>query len=303
MHKPRFAWCLVFVVLLCAGVTAQNRIDVSNTTEILISSVRTSDRFAKKQKGDEALVVRDKDAIAKFVTLFNNNLQGKVHACGYHWRIAFYRQGSPTTEVYFNEKCEEFEKSTEEICQTVQEAFNKTVTRPNAFLTTLKIDAAVAPETAEAELPARNGIRVLSVRKTDRLPRVELVASATSSIPDDQSLLKKVIADTVLEADRFLVNDIARVREKLNTVEISEIYSFVSRFGGGNITEERRVTLYFPIGTELSTIGNSLNKSKVGETAVPATYKLQVLTPTRLTRSERDQLMKSFSFVKGVEPY
>ena len=303
MHKPRFVSSLVFLVLLCAAVPAQERIDVSNTTEILISSVRTSERFEKKQKGDEALVIRDKKEIAKLVSLFNNNLQGKVHACGYHWKLAFYRQGLPTTEVYFNEKCEEFEQNTAEICQTVQEAFNKTVTQPNAFLTTLKIDAAVAPETVEGELSARNGMRVLSVRKTDRLPRVELVASATSSIPDDQSLLKKVIADTVLEADRFLVNDIARIREKLNTVEISEIYSFVSRFGAGNITEERRVTLYFPIGTELSTIGNSLNKSKVGTTDVPATYKLQVLTPTRLTKSELDELTKSFSFVKAIEPF
>jgi hypothetical protein len=303
MYKTRFPWCLVFVVLLCAGVTAQDRIDVSNTTEILISSVRTSERFGKKQKGDEALLIRDKGEIAKFVSLFNNNLQGKVHACGYHWRLVFYRQGSPTTEIYFNEDCEEFERNTAEICHTVQAAFNKTVTGPNAFLTTLKIDAAVAPETVEAELAAKNGMRVLSFRKTDRLPRVELVASATSSIPDDQSLLKKVIADTILEADRFLVNDVARVRERLSTVEIGEIYSFVSRFGGGNVTEERRVTLYFPIGTDLAAVGTGLNKSKVGETLVPTTYNLQILTPTRLTKSERDELIKSFSFVKAIEPH
>jgi hypothetical protein len=303
MHKPRFAWCLVFVILFCAAVTAQDRIDVSNTTEILISSVRTSERFGKKQKGDEALLIRDKSEIAKFVSLLNNNLQGKVHACGYHWRLLFYRQGSATTEIYFNEDCEEFERNTAEICQTVQAAFNKTVTRPNAFLTTLKIDAAVPPETVEAELAAKNRMRVLSFRKTDRLPRVELVASATSSIPDDQSLLQKVIAATILEADRFLVNDIARVREKLNTVEIGEIYSFVSRFGGGNITEERRVTLYFPIGTDLAAVGTGLNKSKVGETLVPTTYNLQVLTPSRLTKSERDELIKSFSFVKAIEPH
>jgi hypothetical protein len=303
MHKPRFAWCLVFVVLLCAGATAQNRIDVSNTTEILISSVRTSERFGKKQKGDEALVIRDKGEIAKFVALFNNNLQGKVHACGYHWRLDFYRQGSPPTEIYFNEDCEEFERKTAEICQTVQAAFNRTVTRPNAFLTTLKIDAAVTPEAAESELAAKNQLRVLRLRKIDRLPRVELRASFTSAIPEDRSLWNKAKANTILEADRFLVNDIARVREKLTTVEISEIEHGMSMFGGGEIMEERRVSLYFPIGTDLTAVGTGLNKSRVGLAVVPTTYGLQVLTPNRLTKSESDELMKSFSFVKAVEPY
>ncbi|PYT01314.1 MAG: hypothetical protein DMF63_00225 [Acidobacteria bacterium] len=304
INRYRYVWILVLLLTFCSIVFSQDRIDVSNTQEILVTSVMKSERFGNQQKGDEALLIRDKAEVQRFVALFNNNLQAKVHACGYNWRLTFYRSaGAPPTEVYFNENCEEFERNTGPICELVQKTFKQTVTKPNAFLTNLKIDVTAAPDVARDDLSSKGHLRVLSLRHVQRLPYVELLASSTSPIPKDKSLWNAEKAKTVLVADQILVNDIARVRSKYHVVDIDEIRHSKSISVVDKIFEERRVALYFDVGTDIGSVGKSLNLSKVGSTVVPDAYEIQILTAARVTEPEKQELMKKFSFVKSVEPY
>ena len=296
------------VTLLVAGhvgaalLIAQEPIDVSNTQEILITSVRTSERFRNKQKGDEALVIRDRAEIAKLVNLFQNNIQGTVHACGYHWRLTFFRNGNEATEIFFNEECEEFERNTELICQLVQDKFKQTVNKPNSFVSNLEVDVAAIPETAKAEL-SRGSLRVLGLSPVRRLPYVELRAASTSAIPADKALWNTEKAKVILDADQALVNDIARIRQRYDVVEVGEIMRATSMFGGGKIEEERRVRIYFKVGADMSGVVKVLNKSKVGETVKPETYSLQILTPTRLGPQAINDLTARFAFIKAVSAY
>jgi hypothetical protein len=302
-HQIQCAVFLVLLLTLFGRTFAQDRIDVSNTQEILISAVRESDAFTGRQKGDEALLIKDKAEIARFEALFNKNLQGKVHACGYHWRLIFYRSGAPPTEIFFNEKCEDFERNTGEICALVQDKFRRTVEQPNSFLANLEIDVNVLPEKAKEELSSDGRLRILTLRDIARLPYVDIQASSTSPIPADRSLWNAERARTVQNADRALVNDIARIRARHHIVEIGEIRHGGSSFGGGNITEERKVRLYFDVGAKLDRIGDGLNISKVGSVVSPSTYSLQILTPLRLAKSEGEELRKRFPFIKAITPY
>jgi len=294
---------LVLVLLSALAVSGQERIDVSNTREILITSVQMSEQFRGRQKGDEALLIQNQTEISKLTNLFQNNLQHKVHACGYNWRLTFLRNGSAPTEIYFNEKCEEFERNTELICELVQAKFRQTVTQPNAFVSNVQVDVAVPPDTAKNDLTTRGQLRLLSLDEIERLPYVELKASATSAIPAEKSRWNTAKVNTVMEADQALVNDIARIRKKYEIVEIDEIKHGMSMFGGGQIVEGRRVKVYFNVGADLSEVGKVLNKSTVGETVKPESYTLQILTTTRLTESDGQELRTKFSFIKGISAY
>ena len=294
---------LVLVLVSALAVSAQERIDVSNTHEILITSVRMSEMFSGRQKGDEALLIQDKAEISKFVSLFQNNLQGNVHACGYNWRLTFFRNGSPPTEIYFNERCEEFEKNTGLICELVQAKFRQTITQPNAFASNVEVDVAVPPETAKTELATRGQLRLLSLRRIERLPYVELTASSTSAIPPEKSRWNTAKANTILNADQALVNDIARIRQKYEVVEIGEIRLAMSSFGGGQIVEGRRVKIFFNVGADITDVGKILNKSTVSSTVKPDSYTLQILTTSRLTQSDSQELRTKFPFVKAISAY
>ncbi|MEO8572732.1 MAG: hypothetical protein ABI481_02095 [Pyrinomonadaceae bacterium] len=299
--------CALFLFFLFIGLSdrtlAQEKIDVSNTREILISSVRESDLFQGQQKGDEALLITSRAEIAKFEALFNRNVQGKVHACGYHWRLTFYRAGAAPTEIFFNEKCEDFERHTGEICALVQGTFRRTVAHPNSYITNLDIDVNVLPEMAKDELTSKGRMRLLGLRDIARLPYVEIEASSTSSIPANRSLWNAEIAQTVQDADRALVNDIARIRARHHIVEIGEIMRGMSMFGGGKITEQRKVKLYFEVGSKLDDVGKGLNNSKVGSVVNPSEYTLQILSQLRPTKLEVEAMRKRFPFIKAVTPY
>lgn len=300
--KRQFGSLGFLALAFCFNALAQDRIDVSNTEEILITPVRTSETYRDRQKGDEALLIQDKPEIAKLVSLFDKNVQAKVHACGYHWRLTFNRGNLPPTVIYFNEECEEFERNTEKICEIVQAKFRQTVMQPNAYVTTLEIDVNVLPETARGDLK-RAQMRVLSLREVHRLPYIELQASSKSPIPADRSRWNAEKAKVVLDADQALVNDIARIREKHKVVEIGQIMHSMSMFGGGEIMEQRRVKVYFDVGANFENVGKLLNKSTVGSTVTPSTYILQVLTPERLSNSERDEWQKRFPFIKKITAF
>jgi hypothetical protein len=293
----------VFAVLAADGAFTQDTINVSNTEEILITSVRRSEAFRESQKGDEALLIRDKSEIAKLVALFDKNVQHKVHACGYHWRLTFYKSSGNPTEIYFNEKCEEFDRNTEAICEIVQAKFRQTVEQPNAYISNVDIDVRVAPERAEAELNSKGRLRVLVLQPVRRLPYVEIRATSTSSIPADRSLWNAEKTKVVQHADRILLTDIGRIRQKYNVVETGELMHGMSMFGGGKILEERRVKLYFDVGINIGNVGEILKESKVAETVSPTAYRLQILTGARLTEPEILKLKRDFPFVRAVENY
>jgi hypothetical protein len=296
--------CLLLLLLALAATDAfaEDRIDVSNTQEILITSERAAEKYRGRQKGDEALLIRDRSEIAKLVALFDKNVQGRVHACGYHWRITFYRGNLGPTEIFFNEECEKFERNTEQICEIVQAKFHETVVRPNAYVTNLDIDVKQLPELARQVL-TNHGLRLVPLREVRRYPSVELRASSRSVIPTDRSLWDKEKANVMLDADRALVNDISRIRASYNVIKIGDLMHGMSSFGGGEIVEERRVQLYFEVGASLENVGKMLNKSRVGSTVIPETYGLQVVTDHRLTRPEELELKKNFPFVKQVVPF
>jgi len=304
LHAQLIRVATLFLVLLSAlAVSAQERIDVSNTHEILITSVNMSEQFRGRQKGDEALLIQDKTEISKLTNLFQNNLQHKVHACGYNWRLTFFRNGSAPTEIYFNEKCEEFDRNTELICELVQAKFRQTVTEPNAFVSNVQVDAAVPPDTSKNELTTRGQLRLLSLDEIQRLPYVELNASAKSAIPAAKSRWNSARSNTIMEADQALVNDIARIRQKYTVVEIGEIKHAGGSFGGGQIEERRRVRIYFNVGADLADVGKVLNKSTVGETVKPESYALQILTNARLTQADNQELRSKFSFIRSISAY
>lgn len=299
------AWLAVaaLVPLSALSVSGQERIDVSNTHEILITSVRPSETFGDRQKGDEALLIQDKTEISKLTNLFQNNLQHKVHACGYNWRLTFFRTGSAPTDIYFNERCEEFDRNTELICELVQAKFRQVVTRPNGFVSNVEVDVAVSPDTAKNDLATRGQLRLLSLMGIQRLPFVELEASSTSPIPADKSRWNTAKANTIMAADQALVNDIARIRQKHKIVEIGDIKHGMSMFGGGKIEEGRRVRIYFNVGADIADIGTILNKSTISSTVRPESYALQILTTTRLTESDGEELRTKFPFIKAISSY
>ncbi len=302
-HSVRLLLLLTLTFALYAGAYAQERIDVSDTQEILITSLRPSERLSGRQKGDEALLIRDKAEVSKLVSLFDKNLQSKVHACGYQWRLTFLRTGAPPTDIYFNEKCEEFERNTDKICEIVQTKFRQTVAKPNSYVSILDIDVNVIPETARTELTSKGRLRVLDREDINRLPFIELRAASTSKMPADRARWNAEKVNVILAADRALINDIARIRRKYDVVEIGEITHGSSMFGGGEIMEQRRVKLYFDVGTNLENIGSLLNQSKVEATSVPAVYNLQVLTDHRLTQPEIEELQKNLPFIKTIRSH
>ncbi len=296
-----------FVMLaLMAGTTCwafgQKRIDVSGTKEILITSLRPSEAVEGLQKGDEALLISDQAQIAKLVSLFNGNIQHQVHACGYHWRLTFYRDGGPLTEIFFNENCEKFDRNNEAICEIVQSKFRETVKQPNGYLSSLNIEVKTDPETAVSDLLKPNH-RVLRLRPINRLPYVEISAAATSRIPSDRSLWESEKTEATRNAERLLADDIVRIRQRYKVVEASRFDQGMSVFGGGEITEQRRVKVYFDVGTDLSKMGTLLANSKIEATVVPETYSLQILTAKRLTDSDIEKLKSDFPFVRSIESY
>jgi len=294
---------IAITIVFSSSIFAQDEISVSNTHEILITPVRRSEFFGDSQKGDEAMLIRDKAEIAKFVALFDKNVQAKVHACGYHWRLTFFRSGLEPTEIYFNEQCEKFERNTDAICDIVQSKFRQTVTAPNRYLTNLEIDVNRTPEAAKGILTSQGAMFVVALDKIKRLPYVEIRASSSSQIPNERSLWDIEKEKVIRQADQKLIGDLVRIREKYKVVEIGEINHGMSMFGGGEIFEQRRMNIYFDIGTDLASVGKLLNKSKVESTYSPVTYSMQILTEHRLTKADQEALQQKFSFVKAIEAY
>lgn len=302
----RIAFLLAVISGFVTAVHPQdpNPIDVAGTESILITSVMPVDEGGGLQRRDAALVIREPDQVSKLVSLFNGNVQHKVHACGYHWRMTFFRRGREATEIYFNQQCEKFDRNTAEICRFVQKRFDEVLRRPNAFLSNIEVRSSQPPEEAKQELESSLLRRVLFLSNTeDRLPFIELEASSTSKIPDDRTKWNTAIAETIRNADQPLINNIARIRERYHVVKISEIRTGMSMFGGGEIFEQRIVKIYFEVGTKLNDVHKGLELSKVATRSEPAGYSIQLVSDHRLSQSEMNDLISAFPFIVSVGPY
>jgi hypothetical protein len=283
---------------LSEPVLARDRIEVAGTNEILITPLTRSEKHRRRHVGDEALLIRDRSTIGRFVQLFDGNRQ-LAHACGYHWQITFIRADSSKTEVFFNEKCEEFERDTKEICKLVQAKFIAAVSAPNRYVSVLDIDVRISPKSVKEEL-SKASLVAVELDRSNRFPFIEISASSSAEIPDDRRRWDAAKMKVAQDADRKLMADLELIRNHYSVLTTRGPDRKISMFGGGTIDETRRFEVYFDIGTDLDPISDLLENSKIESKVVPVTYRIHALSEKRLSRSSIESLKRSYPFVREI---
>lgn len=303
-HLRYLPFCFIFFVFLHSSVFAQETFDVKNTEAILIT-VASSDKHDKLMpNGDEAMWISDKNEIAKFVKLFDGNRESVMHACGYHWRITFIRNSAEPLDIWFNQNCEEFEKNTAEICETVQLKFNQIIKNPIHFVTEIGIDVNVSPDEALSKIKENPEYKTFLFSDPDeRFPFVEIESKAVSEIPDDRSLWNKAKEETKRKAENILKDESKRLSQKFAVLKNGKIELAMSMFGGGKIEENLKMKIYFQVGTNLQNIEKNLSETKFLTKSEPKVYFLQIVSKNRFSKSFAEDLMKEFSFIKQTFAY
>jgi hypothetical protein len=132
------------------------------------------------------------------------------------------------------------------------------------------------------------------------MPYVEIRASSNSLIPKNRSLWDSEKSKVIQVADKALSADISRIREKYRVREVGKFDLGMSMFGGGEIIEQRKVKIYFDVGTNLSHIEKLLTQSKIHEAVIPETYRVQVLNATRFANADVERLKSKFPFIRSI---
>jgi hypothetical protein len=285
-------------------IFSQETFDVKSTEAILIT-VASSDKHDKlKPNGDEAMWISDKNEIAKFVNLFDGNQKSVTHACGYHWRITFIRNSAEPFDIWFNQNCEEFEKNTAEICETVQSTFNQIKRNPTHFVTEIGIDVNNSPDEVLSKLKENPEYKIFLFSDPDkRFPFVEIESKAVSEITDDRSLWNIAKEKTKRNAENLLMDEAKRLSQKFAVLKNGEIKLAMSMFGGGKIEENLKMKIYFQVGTNLQNIEKNLTDTKFLTKGEPKVYFIQIVSKNRFSKSFGEDLMKDFSFIKQTFAY
>lgn len=299
--KPLFSKIIFSSVvfgLACASVSSQEKFDVKNTQAILISVAMTEIHDAPP-KGDEALLITDKNEIVEFVKLFDGKSKSFTHACGYHWRITFVRKSSEPIDVWLNQNCEEFEKNTKEIREKIQSKSREIKTNPTYFITEIGIDAKLSPEEAISKITEKPNLSVFVPGDLDkRFPYIEIESTAVSDIPEDKKLWNKATEETQKKADMLLTSESKRLGQNYAILKNGEFERSISMFGGGKIEERRKMKVYFQIGMNLENIERNLTNTKLLEKEEPKVYFLQLVSKDRFSQEFINGLSNEFPFIK-----
>lgn len=303
-HLRYLLFCLIFFVFSHSPVFAQETFNAKNTEAILISAVSSAVNDYPEIKGDEATLITDKNEIAKFVKLFDGNRKSVIHACGYHWRITFIRNSAEPFDIWFNQNCEEFEKNTAEICETVRSKFNQIKKNPTHFVTEIGIDVNTSPDEALGKLKENPDYKIFLFSDPDeRFPFIEIESKAVSEIPDDRSLWDRAKEETRQRAEQILTDESKRLSKYFEVLKNGEIKLAMSMFGGGKIEENLKMKIYFQVGTKLQNIEKNLSETKFSTKGEPKVYFLQIVSKSRFSKSFGENLMRDFSFVKQTFAY
>jgi hypothetical protein len=297
-----------FILLIFGSISvfSQEKFSVKNTEVILITATSADGHDKPNPVGNEALLITNESEIAKFVKLFDGNRKSMMHACGYHWRITFIRKSAEPLDVWFNQKCEEFEFNTAEICETVQSKFSEIKNSPTHFVTEVEIDVNTNPDDAIGKINKNPNYTAFVLGDLDnRLPFIEIESKAVSEIPEDRNLWNKAQENTRLTAEKILTEESKWLSQKFAfaVLKNGRIRRSMSMFGGGEIEENQKMKIYFQIGTNIENIEKSLTNTKFLGKAEPKIYYLQIISKNRFSESFREQLTKEFPFIKQVLVY
>lgn len=303
-HFRLFLSCLILLILATASVFSQEKFDVKNTQAILISVTSEKMHDEPKPNGDEAALITDKDEIAKFVRLFDGNQKSVLHACGYQWRITFVRNSAEPFDIWFNQKCEQFERNTAEICETVQSKFAAIKKNPAHFVTEIGIDVNTLPDEAIARISENPNFKVFVLGDLDkRFPFVEIESKAVSEIPEDRRLWNKAKEDTRRKAEQILLNESKLISQKFAVLKNGRIELGMSICGGGKIEENLKMKVFFPVGTNLENIEKILTDTKFLKKEEPKVYFLQIVSKNKFSDSFGRKLTNEFPFIRETSVY
>jgi hypothetical protein len=294
-----------FVNIFSAPISAQEKYNVKDTEAILISIASVKFFDAPEPQGDEAMLITDKAEITKFVKLFNSNSKSVTHACGYHWRITFVgKSATSPTEIFFNQKCEEFVKNTAEICELVQTKFREIRASPTHFVTNLAIGVNITPAEAMLKLEENKNFVVFALDDPEkRFPSIEIEATAAGDIPENRKLWDKAKNETVKKIEMIFMREIEQIKKKYPVLKTGESYLARGMFGGGKIDETHRTKIIFAVGTNLNEIEKSLSAATVVQKTEPTTYFLQLVGTERFSPSMSVSFKENYSFVKSLSAY
>ncbi len=303
------AYCLSFLFFAVVPAYSQEKFSrekfsVKNTKAILISAAMLEIHDKPKPAGDAAFLITDKNEITRFVKLFDEKSYAISHACGYHWRITFVGQSAETTEVWFNQNCEEFEKNTAEIYKLARAKFEQIKKNPTHFISEIGVDVNVSVEEAVKRInenPNFNAFILGDANK--RFPFIEIEATAVSDIPEDRKLWDKAKEETRKKAEMLLIEESKRISQNFAVLKNDEFQFNKSMFGGGKIEESPCLKIYFQVGTKLDNIEKSLINSKIIKKAEPEVYFLQLVSKNRFSDLFSNQLLTDFPFIKQSFAY
>lgn len=294
----------LLVLIFPAMLFAQDDIiNVKNTQAVLISRTWMPLEGEPKTKGDEAALITDKSGVAILVNMFDGNAKAVSHAYGYHWRMTFVQRSGPPVDIYFNEKCEQFERNTAEICATMQALFREIRSSPKAFITNAGIDPGISPGEAMRRLGAVPGFKVFQLHDPDsRFPFIEIeTSSAVDRTPG--SPWKEVEEKVTAKARDVLRRDIARIREKYRVERVRDFRRTGGIFGPYNVETTERVRVLFPVGTDITAVETTLMESKFLAKEVPEVYYLQMVGKERFPVSSKALRAGTSDFVKTISAY
>ncbi|MGI8542238.1 MAG: hypothetical protein ACR2MD_02015 [Aridibacter sp.] len=299
--------CILFVLtgISCSTMASVgDKFDVKNTKAILISVAMSEIHSSKKIIKDGGLLITDSKEIAKYVELFDGNSKAVSHACGYHWQITFQKEGAEQTEIYINQNCEEFNRSSREIHKFLKPKFDQIATKSEYFISNVAIDVNTSPEEAIQKLTENTNYKVFVLDNLEnRFPSIEIQATAISDIPEDKKLWDEAKRKNSTKAENILRNEIEKIQSKYPVVKIDEIQSHYSSFGGGKIEERPTVRISFPIGTNLGDFERILKETIIKDKYIADTYTLQIVSKKRLSAIEIKQMSDMMPFIKGVSTY
>ncbi len=284
-----FLVCLVCLPVACKNIENTQKIDAILIQNALIGEDRQIGR------SDAALLITDKQEIAKHKQLFFNNQQF-LHACGYSYDLQFWSDSELQKEVSYNTECglEEFKKYTKEINVLMNKHQNTLRANPKHFIYALKIPV-FADADALIQTAKKDGLSIFPLNgKDSRYPSLEIVSIYKGEgIEDDRKFKKEIIAST-----EQLIDTINKEIPILKR-HTPAIYSTASY----NRTYECEVKakLQFALNTDLASVAKIIKKNGADskKITVPEYYYLH-LVDQEPDKEKIKQKIKKYPEIKEV---